>query len=176
MSQLQAKSSPRYDRPLISLIEENVSPYGVSLYIGGREGTSNLALLRELGIGTVINCAVNFDINLVQTPDPAMDEGSMVWGHGAIRYYKLGLIDGAGNANTMMLAGYYLMRGAMTQVLPEKASYPQRELGNVLVNCRGGRSRSVALASLFLHHAMPEKYPDLDAALIWLPAHIQISH
>ena len=64
-----------------------------------------------------------------------------------------------------MLAGFYLLRGAFEQRLPEKHTYPRRERGHMLVNCRGGRSRSVALVALFLHVEMPERYPTLDDAL-----------
>lgn len=159
------KPSPRYDRPDISLIEPRLDPYGVAVYIGGREAMSNPALLREHGITTVVNCAVNLDVNLVDTPDPEMAEEHLSYGHGAYRYYKLGLVDGAGNAETMMLAGYYQLLGALSQILPDRASYPLRESGNLLVNCRGGRSRSVALVALLLHKQMPERYPSLDAAL-----------
>lgn len=157
--------SPRYDRPEISLIEEKLTPYGIAVYVGGREGMSNLPLLREHGITTVVNCAVNLDVNLVDAPDPSMEDGHLTYGHGAFRYYKLGLVDGAGNAETMMLAGYFQLIGALSQILPERASYPLRERGNVLVNCRGGRSRSVALVALLLHKQMPDRYPTLDAAL-----------
>ncbi len=158
---------PRYERPDISLIEENVTPYGVSLYIAGSKGASNLDLLREHGITTVVNCAVNLDFNFVRDEDDQREPGenAVPNGAGAVRYYKLGLVDGHGNPETMMLAGYYLLRSALNQELPERASYPRRERGNVLVNCRGGRSRSVALAGLFLHQNMPDKYPTLDDAL-----------
>ena len=67
--------SPRYDRPEISLIEERLEPYGIAVYVGGREGMSNLPLLRKHNITTVVNCAVNLDINVVDTPDPAVEEG-----------------------------------------------------------------------------------------------------
>lgn len=165
MTIAQSPRSLHYDRPDISLIEEKLEPYGVSIYVGGREGASNPELLAAHGITTVVNCAVNFDINLVREPDPNAAPPSLPWGHGAVRYYKIGLVDGPGNAETMMLAGYYLLQGALTQVLPEKASYPSRASGNVLVNCRGGRSRSVALVALLLHHSVPQTYPDYDAAL-----------
>ncbi|MDF0598513.1 dual specificity protein phosphatase family protein [Psychromarinibacter halotolerans] len=159
------KKAPRYDRPDISLIEERLEPYGVALYIGGREGMSNPDLLQKHGITTVVNCAVNLDVNLVTSPDPEMSDDGLTYGFGAYRYYKLGLVDGGGNAETMMLAGYYQLLGALSQILPERASYPLRERGNVLVNCRGGRSRSVALVALLLHKQMPDRYPTLDAAL-----------
>ncbi|SMD09072.1 dual specificity protein phosphatase family protein [Primorskyibacter flagellatus] len=177
MNQTSPQSNvPHYDRPEISLIEERLEPYGVAVYVGGREGMSNLPLLRERGISTVINCAVNLDVNLVDAPDPSVGEGHLTYGHGAFRYYKLGLVDGAGNAETMMLAGYYQLVGALSQILPERSSYPLRERGNVLVNCRGGRSRSVALVALLLHKQMPDRYPTMDAALEHVRIRRQLRH
>jgi hypothetical protein len=108
---------------------------------------------------------VNLDFNYVTEPAVEANQSQIGHGAGAIRYYKLGLIDGPGNPETMMLAGYYLLQGAFSQILPERPSYPRRERGNVLVNCRGGRSRSVTLVALFLHHAMPEMFSTLDIAL-----------
>ncbi len=130
-------------------------------------------MLREHGITTVVNCAVNLDFNLVPEDGPARDlsggaaeGGAVTFGQGALRYYKIGLVDGHGNPATMMLAGYYILRSALVQELPpDRPSYPHRSKGNVLLNCRGGRSRSVSLGALFLHRAMPEKYPTLDAAI-----------
>lgn len=154
-----------YDRPKISPIYENLQPYGVDIFVGGMEGARDLTLLRELGITTVVNCAVNLDLNYIATPTLPAEEGKAAYGPAEIRYYKIGLVDGDGNPETMMLAGYYLLRGALEQVLPERASYPLRERGNVLINCRGGRSRSVVLTSLLLHELVPEEFPTLDAAL-----------
>ena len=159
------KQSPRYDRPKISSIYENLQPYGVNIFIGGMEGARDLKLLGELGITTVVNCAVNLDLNYVVTPLAPATETQVAYGPAAIRYYKIGLVDGDGNPETMMLAGYYLLRGALEQVLPERASYPLRERGNVLINCRGGRSRSVVLTGLLLHQLAPDEFPTIDAAL-----------
>lgn len=158
-------SSPKYDRPHLSLIYENLPGYGVDLYVGGREGASDVPLLREKGITTVLNCAVNLDFNYVGAPIDGAHDSRVDYGFAPIRYYKLGMIDGPGNPETMMLAGYYQLKGALDQILPEKASYPVRDRGNVLINCRAGRSRSVALAGLFLHLHLPEEFPSLDAAL-----------
>lgn len=157
--------TPHYDRPHISLIEENVTPFGISLYIGGREGTADLPLLKRHGINIVVNCAVNLDFNYFPTEDPSRPDAPVPFGHGAVRYYKIGLVDGEGSPASMMLAGYYILRGALVQELPDRPSYPHRERSNVLVNCRGGRSRSTALVSLFLHKSMPETYPTIEAAL-----------
>ncbi len=158
-------TSPRYERPALSLIERNVASYGVDIYVGGMEGAGDLDLLRENNVTTVVNCAVNLDFNYATERFGEGEAADVIYGVGAVRYYKLGLIDGHGNPETMMLSGFYLLRGALSQVLPQKATYKRREKGNVLVNCRGGRSRSVSLVALFLHVEMPEKFPTLDDAL-----------
>jgi myo-inositol-1(or 4)-monophosphatase len=113
----------------------------------------------------VLNCAVNLDINLVHSEEPNTPKHLLKHGSARVRYFKIGLIDGPGNPESMILAGYHLMRSALDQELPEKASYKVREKGNILVNCRGGRSRSVTIVALFLHLEYPDRYPTLDAAI-----------
>ncbi|MFZ0100347.1 MAG: dual specificity protein phosphatase [Gemmobacter sp.] len=159
------KITPRYDRPFISKVYENLPGYGVDLYVGGREGASDVRLLQAHGITTVLNCAVNLDFNYVATPDEVSHDSRVGYGPAPIRYYKLGIVDGPGNPDTMMLAGFYQLRGALDQVMPEKPSYPIRERGNLLVNCRAGRSRSVVLAALFLHLHIPQEFPALSDAI-----------
>mgnify|MGYP004713896843 CR=1 FL=1 len=154
---------PVYARPAISLIAEGLGPHNAALYIGGSDGASDLGLLRRHGITTVVNCAVNLDINLVQG---AAEEGDRrPVGYGDIRYYKLGLIDGEGSPDTMMLGAYYILDGARRQTMPKRETYPCPDGGNVLVNCRSGRSRSVSLVALFLHKQQPHLYPTLDDAV-----------
>ncbi|WP_323013102.1 protein phosphatase [Devosia sp.] len=162
---MSQKVTPRYDRPHISKVYENLPGYGVDLYVGGREGASDVPLLLENGISTVLNCAVNLDFNYVAEPDEVSHDSRVGYGAAPIRYYKLGIVDGPGNPDTMMLAGYYQLRGALDQVLPERPSYPTRQRGHVLVNCRAGRSRSVVLAALFLHLHLPGQFPRLPDAL-----------
>jgi hypothetical protein len=158
--------APDEDRlPTLSLIYERHPTYGVDLFISGKEGASNLELLRRNGITTVLNCAVNLDFNYVDQPKDFPDDGGRVFGPGEIRYYKIGLIDGAGNPETQMVAAHYMVRAALEQILPDKPSYPRRERGNVLINCRGGRSRSVAVMALFLHLTVPDEFATLDAAI-----------
>lgn len=155
---------PRFERPAISRVYANLPKLGVDLYVGGREGASDIGLLQRHGITTVLNCAVNLDFNYVATPDNGADQ-SVDYGHALIRYYKLGIVDGPGNPDTMLLAGYYQLCGALDQVLPDRASYPLRARGNLLVNCRAGRSRSVVLAALFLHLQLPQEFPALSVAI-----------
>lgn len=158
-------SVPHYPRPPISLIAEDFPGWGMDIYIGGSSGVSDAALLAQHDIGIVINCAVNLDIDWVNVPEAAEAAHLLAHGAGPVRYYKLGLIDGEGNAPEMLHAGYQLMRAALLQQIPDKASYRNRKRGNILVNCRGGRSRSVALVALFMHLECPERFPSLDAAL-----------
>lgn len=136
---------------------------GVDLYVGNRQAASDPALLARHGIRAVLNCALNLDLNLVETPAP--DSRNQDFGRAAIRYYKLGLIDGPGNPAEMLLAGYLQLRGLMRQTMPAKVTYPWPSGGHVLVNCRGGRSRSVILVSLFLHLERGQAFPTLEAAI-----------
>lgn len=154
-----------YDRPAVSLIAEEVGPDGVALFVGGVEGARDVALLEEKGITTAVNCAVNLDINYVAAPDLPASPGKSAAGTGPVRSYKIGLIDGIGNPATMLLAGFYILDGALKQTMPDKQSYPQKRRGNILVFCRAGRSRSVALVALYLHCRLPTLYPTLDAAI-----------
>ncbi|WP_332305044.1 dual specificity protein phosphatase family protein [Rhizobium sp. GR12] len=151
--------------PKLSLIYKRHPLYGVDLFISGKEGASDLTLLRENGITTVVNCAVNLDFNFVEQPQIVSDHEGSIYGPGEIRYYKIGLIDGDGNPDTQMVAAHYILRAALEQILPDKPSYPRRERGNVLINCRGGRSRSVAVVALFLHLTLPVEFPTLDDAI-----------
>lgn len=156
---------PSRELAKLSLIYERHPLYGVDIYVGGKEGASDLALLRSYGITTVVNCAVNLDFNYVKQGQLVSDHVGSVYGPGEIRYYKIGLVDGPGNPDTQMLAAHYILRAALEQILPEKPSYPRRERGNILVNCRGGRSRSVIVVSLFLHISLPDEFPTLESAV-----------
>jgi myo-inositol-1(or 4)-monophosphatase len=160
---------PHYCRPPISLIVSNIPIWGIDIYIGGSTGAADTQLLKKHNITTVINCAVNLDINLVEQLDEQHTQPLCHFGSGPIRYYKIGLIDGPGNPESMVLAGYHLMRSSLSQKIPDKPSYKVRQKGNILVHCRGGRSRSVTIVALFLHLEWPSYFPTLDSAI----AHIR---
>ena len=159
------KKAPVIDRPDISFIADDLGPDLVSLFISGTEGARDVAKLKDLGITTVLNCALNLDINYADTITHSQSDGKVAAGSGPIKTYKVGLIDGPGNPIDMLLGAYFILESALDQTLPKRASYPNRERGNVLVHCRGGRSRSVALVALFLHAQKPELYPKLADAI-----------
>lgn len=152
-------------RPPLSLIDR-LPGWEVDLFVGDSRALGAPSLLARHGVTTVVNCAVNLDVDLVTRPAPEAEPGAeFAIGQGGFRYYKFGLVDGPGNSPDQMLGAYFILRGALDQRLPNRPSYLNRERGNLLVNCRGGRSRSVALAALFLHVEAPDRYPTLDAAI-----------
>ena len=154
--------------PSLSLIARGVEPHGADLLIGGTAAARNVELLRRHGISTVVNCAINVDVNYVPAPvehGGVGETGALCRaGHAPFRVYKLGLVDGDNPAG-MMLGGYCILHGALHQTMPEKESYPRQVNGNVLVHCREGRSRSVALVALYLHLQDPVRFPDLESAI-----------
>ena len=124
--------APRYDRPPISLIESDIHPYGISLYVGGMEGASDLDLLKASGISTVVNCAVNLDFNYVSAPlSPA--EQPIDYGYGDIRYYKLGLIDGPQHGGVRLIE-FALLRGDREHHLALAVRAGDRGRGELLLD------------------------------------------
>lgn len=154
--------------PSLSLIARGLDPNGADLFIGGTRAARDVDLLRRHGIATVVNCAINVDVNYVAAPgegDEGGDSNGLCRsGIAPFRVFKLGLVDGD-NPGGMMLGGYCILYGALHQIMPEKESYPRHVHGNVLVHCREGRSRSVALAALYLHLQDPTRFPELENAI-----------
>ena len=154
--------------PPLSLIAQGLDPRGADVFIGGVAAASDIGLLRRHGITTIVNCAVNADVNYVVGPSEgeagAQPGGLCRYGIAPFRVFKLGLVDGE-NPRGMMLGGYCILRGALHQTMPERASYPRQTDGNVLVHCREGRSRSVAMVALYLHVQDPVRFPDLEDAI-----------
>ena len=154
--------------PSLSLIARGLDPYGADLFVGGTAAARNVGLLRRHGISTVVNCAINVDVNYVAAPDDGGQAGESNAvcraGFAPFRVFKLGLVDGE-NPPGMMLGGYCILHGALHQTMPEKESYPRQVQGNILVHCREGRSRSVALAALYLHLQDPTRFPELEDAV-----------
>lgn len=144
-------------------IVDGLGPDKTALYIGDANAAANIEQLLQQGIVAVVNCAVNLNINYA---DPASARAPLAaYGPGALRTYKLGLIDGSGNSTGQLIAGYYLLKSAFEQRMPDSPSYPLPGPGDVLIHCRGGRSRSVIIAALYLHRERPEQFATLKAAI-----------
>lgn len=144
-------------------LADGIGADNVSLYVGDQIGASDDNLLRQYKIINVLNCAVNCDINYVdETLDLTPRGSNRVFGYAPVRTAKIGMIDGEGNDPILMFAAVHMLHGMLHQIFPDKKSYPLKQAGNVLVHCRGGRSRSIAVAALYLNHMFPERWPSLD--------------
>jgi hypothetical protein len=140
--------------PVLLPVADRCGPHGVKLFIGNRIAADNAALLRSQGITSTMNLAVNIEMAPL-----ALGDGTFV------RRTHIGLIDGPGNTANHLLAAVLALDGILGQASPGKAHYPPHRAGNVLVHCRGGRSRSATVIALYLHLAQPSRFPSLDAAL-----------
>lgn len=128
------------------------------LFVGNLCGASDAGALMAAGITSSLNVSLNIDVPALRLPDGTH-----------MRRAKVGLIDGPGNSPAHLAAAVLALDGLLTQASPGKPGYPAHRPGNVLVNCRGGRSRSVTVLALYLHLRAPEAYPGLADAL----AHIR---
>lgn len=164
-----------HNLPYLSLIYQNFIPYGKDLYISGKDGAADIHLLTSLDITTIINCAVNLDFNFVTNSQANRTTHQRDFGQAEIRYYKVGLIDGPGNPASQLIAAYFTVEAAFEQILPQKITYPCRKRGNVLINCRNGRSRSVIVMALFLHINAEQQFPDIDDAISYVREKREIS-
>uniref|UniRef100_UPI003BAB5FAA protein phosphatase n=1 Tax=Stappia sp. TaxID=1870903 RepID=UPI003BAB5FAA len=126
---------------------------GATLYLGNRIAADDGALLLERGITSTMNLAVNIEMAPLTLADGT-----------AVRRTHVGLIDGRGNTPPHLLGAALVLAGILGQASPGKSHYPPHRAGNVLVHCRGGRSRSVSVLALFLVLARPELHPDLETA------------
>ena len=155
-----------FQHPAISLIETGLEPGGFSIYIGGTDAARDVGLLRAHNISIVMNCAVNLDINYVdQTLDKSAGSDYRVFGFAPVSSAHVGMIDGPGNSPAHLISACYLIEAMLHQKLPEKQTYPIKRAGNILVHCRGGRSRSVAVSALYLHLNHPRRWSTIDEAL-----------
>lgn len=144
-------------------ILDHLGPDKTALFLGDTEAAADLERLQRLGIVSVVNCAINLNINYV-TAD-AHQHTLAAHGPSSVRTYKLGLIDGPGNSVGQLIAGYFLLKSAFEQRMPDSPSYPLPSTGHVLVHCRGGRSRSVIVAALYLHRECRTQFPSLAQAI-----------
>ncbi len=124
------------------------------LFVGNLVAAGDPAALYEAGITASLNVSLN-----IFAPELELPDGS------SVRRAKVGLIDGAGNTAAHMAAAVLALEGLVSQASPGKPHYPPHRAGHVLVHCRGGRSRSVAVLALYLHLKQPGIHPDLDETI-----------
>ncbi|MFS8049236.1 protein phosphatase [Rhizobium sp. BR 314] len=154
---------PVYACPAITLIAQVLGPFEAALFIDGGASASDIGLLRQHQITTVLNRAVNLDINHVQAHRATAEVRAS--GYGDIRINKVGIIDGEGSPGAMVLDACHILDGALRQTIPKREIYPFPDGGNVLASCRSGRRRSVSPVASLLHKQPPHFYQTLDHAL-----------
>lgn len=140
--------------PMLVQVYDNAGPHKVGLFIGNEVAANDAPLLQKAGITSTINIAVNRYLPPLDLPDGT-----------AIRRTQIGLIDGHGNHPMHLAAAVMALYGVLDQESPGKPHYPAHKLGNVLVNCRGGRSRSLTVLALYLHWTDQARFPSLDEAI-----------
>lgn len=153
------------DTPLLSEEEEDRLPVllpvieatgsrGARLYLGNRVAADDANLLLAHDITSTMNLAVNTELLPLMLPDGTH-----------VRRTHIGLIDGPGNAPQHLLAAVMAIAGIVEQASPGKSHYPPHRAGNILVHCRGGRSRSVTVIALYLLLFHGERFPRLEDTL-----------
>lgn len=145
------------DEDLLPVLLPVAETPSARLYLGNRIAADDAQLLQSRGITSTMNLAVNVEMAPLTLADGT-----------AVRRTHVGLIDGPGNAPAHLLGAALVIGGILGQASPGKAHYPPHRPGNLLVHCRGGRSRSVGVLALYLVLAQPGQFPDLASALAHL--------
>ncbi len=141
--------------PILLPVVDGINAEGAILHIGNRIAADDAQLLLRHGITSTMNLAVNIEMPSLMLPDGTH-----------VRRTHIGLIDGPGNIAHHLLGAVLVLHGIINQQSPGKAHYPPHRSGNVLVHCRGGRSRSAGTIALYLHLARSERFPAFEDALL----------
>jgi myo-inositol-1(or 4)-monophosphatase len=124
------------------------------LFIGNKVAAESPDLLLAGEVTSTMNLAVNIEMRPLTLADGT-----------AVRRTHIGLIDGPGNTPRHLLGAVLTVAGILGQASPGKAHYPPHRPGNLLVHCRGGRSRSATVLALYLTLAHGEAFPSFEAAI-----------
>lgn len=138
---------------LLPVLEETGS-HGIKLFIGNKIAAEDPILLHDNNITSTMNLAVNIEIAPLILSDGIH-----------VRRTHIGLIDGLGNAPEHLLAAVFAIRGIVEQESPGKLHYPAHRRGNLLVHCRGGRSRSATALALYLQMHHSDRFDSFEAAV-----------
>lgn len=139
---------------MIVPVFEKTGAQNATLYIGNQVTANDAALLLQENITSTMNVAVNVYLAPLQLADGTH-----------IRRTQVGLIDGHGNSLTHLLAAVFALDGILNQESPGKPHYPTHKYGNVLVHCRGGRSRSLTVLAIYLFWRHRDQFQDVATAI-----------
>jgi myo-inositol-1(or 4)-monophosphatase len=152
---LQSMSEADEDKlPVLVPVFSGIGANDLTLFIGNAVAADDAHLLRQHGITSTINVAVNIE------PLPLiLADGTVV------RRTQIGLIDGPGNLPHHLLSAVFALHGIAGQKSPGKSHYPPHRTGHILVHCRGGRSRSASVIALYLHLTQTQRFTTFEDAL-----------
>lgn len=142
---------------LLIPVVDSPGPGLTRLFLGNLTAAEDVEALAGAGITASLNLAMNIFPGPLTLPDGTQ-----------MRRYQIGLLDGPGNAPQLFEAAIRLIDGLAATYTEGKPHYPPHRPGGLLVHCRGGRSRSIAILALWLHLRRRADFPDLDAALTYL--------
>jgi len=155
-----ARELAENERPVAVAVDVVKLPDGreVTLYVGNYAAVCDEDTLVAHNITSTLNVSLNISIPPMQFADGMH-----------VRRANVGLIDGDGNLASHMAGAVLVLHGLLTQASPGKPYYPKHCYGNVMVNCRGGRSRSVTVLAVYMLLMNPDRWNDLRTAI----AHIR---
>ncbi|WP_319532293.1 protein phosphatase [uncultured Cohaesibacter sp.] len=133
---------------------EGFGPYKKTLYLGNLTAAEDAGALKAANITESFNVSIN-----IFPQDLALDDGT------EIRRYQIGMIDGPGNSPYLLAGAVMTLQGLLHGYIKGKPHYPPHRCGNILVHCRGGRSRSVTVLALWMAAFCPERFASYEAAL-----------
>ena len=140
--------------PVLFKVVDEIGPHQISLYIGNGEGAECSELLMREGITQSLNIGINIFPLPLTLPDGI-----------ELRRMQIGMIDAEGNDPHMLMAAVLALHAAIETYMPGKPHYPVHKNGNILVHCRGDRSRSLTVIALYLHLRQPERFSTLKSSI-----------
>lgn len=145
------------DHPLFFPVIESFGPHAKTLFLGNLAAAEDPDSLLKCRVTETLNVSINMFPGPLQLADGTH-----------VRRYQIGMIDGHGNDPHLLAASVFTVEGLMRGYVPSKPHYPKHRKGNILVHCRGGRSRSVVLIALWLSTFAPDRFASFEAALAHL--------
>lgn len=110
------------------------------LAIGNSNDARNVEMLFSKGIGGLLNVAIDLDISHFQSSSGGCGLSTTSSHKFPLEYQKVGMIDGAGNDKTVLIAALYMLDNLLSRH------------DKVMVHCHAGVSRSSIVVASYLVH------------------------
>ena len=144
-------------QPLLLPVVEDFGPHKKTLFLGNLPAAEDPDALLAQNITECLNVSIN-----IFPQDLTLADGT------EIRRYQIGMIDGPGNSPHLLAASVMTLQGLMQGYIKGKPHYPPHHCGNILIHCRGGRSRSVTVLALWMAAFCPDRFASFIDALTFI--------